>query len=320
MPTLVFSDTSAGAPVLNGVNGSLNAVLDWALPQNGWAIEFTATNARVYRASTGNRLRVSVRHDSAISGSAAAATVRGCESATSATALVDPFPTTAQLADASAIWKVSSTTGATACKYFLVVSPVCVVLMVKSLAGDYWETQIFGDLPKSYSIDVWNTICTSVGGAYGYSFAQSCFSENVSGYAPTLSTRLFWARSIDGVIKSSRGWLNGSCPMSSTAVPGAVTSSSAARGGIGNYILREKAALGCGGASGTSPNYNIAAPRRGWIPNIWFPLHSGTNGMTSADSFSDTAYAAGALFRIVPTYTSGFVLLEESDTWNPPNG
>jgi hypothetical protein len=313
MAVLVLSELTPGAPVLSGTNGALCSLLDWGLLQNGWAIEYTATNSRIYRAGSGNRYRLSVRHDSAISGSAALATVRGCENASSVSALIDPFPTVAQNTDANACWITSDAVSAAARSFRLLVSPAWMILTVKSGAADAWEVQFFGDVPKAYAEDAWNTICTSRSTS-GIAFNGSVISENMSG-GFFAGQKIFWARGIDGGAKSVRGFLS----TSNTGTLGLAAGAPAARAGYGNRIVREKIAISdCGGSSAVVSA--LVAAKRGWLPNIWAPIHNGAGGMTTADTHTDTAYAGGSLFRIILTSSSGFVLLEESDTWTAPSG
>ena len=98
MSIIHLTEASSGAPRNSGTNGDLCVLLDWALVTNGgWSIVQTAANARVYKPIGGNGFLLYVNHDSAVSGAAQLATVRGCESATAASeaGLVSPFPTIA---------------------------------------------------------------------------------------------------------------------------------------------------------------------------------------------------------------------------------
>ncbi len=312
MATLFLSETSPGAPVLSGTNGALNAVLDWALVQNGWTIEYTATNARVYRAGTGNRFCLSVQHDSAISGNACLATVRGCESATSATTLVNPFPLVSQVPNTTATWVTSDLPSTAARKYFIYVGETWFKLMVRHGSLEYWETQFFGDAPKIKGEDSWATICT-VRGVTNNSYNGGIMNTVVYP-SPNVATPLFFARSIDGTIKSTRGYVSSS---TSGAVPGGTPVFPSARSGYGNTIDREQAGIGCSGGT-TAVLTPLCIHRRACMPNTWLPLHSSVSGMTSGDTHTDTAYNASAVFRIIPTYNAGFHITEETDTWVAP--
>jgi hypothetical protein len=313
MTVLLLTNDTVGAPALHGTNGRLNAVLDWALPQKSWAIEFSAANASVYRAASGNRHRLSVRHDSAVSGASSAAVVRGCEAASSAILLTDPFPTVAQFADTLALWLASELVTTAVRNYKVLVSETWFILMVKHGTLDQWDTQFFGDVPKTHAEDTWNTICTTRGTA-GVAFSIGLGNETMN-HVLSPGARIFWVRGIDGSSKSTRGGLTST----GTAIAGAHSGFPIARSGYGNRVVREKMAVYDSG------NPNVAASplgiaKRGWLPNLWNILHSGLGGMTSSDTHTDTPYAPGSLFRVIPTFTSGAFLLEETDTWTPPLG
>jgi hypothetical protein len=313
MATLFRDNASPGAPTLNGVNGSLCAVLDWALLLNGWTIEFTATNARIYRPASGNRFRLSVRHDSAISGDATLATVRGCESATSATALVNPFPTTAQLPNSTANWLTSEAPDTAARSYRIAIGTTWIILAVRPGIADSWDMQFFGDLPKTQAEDAWNTLCTSRGSST--TGADASFANDYSPGGAYLGAKMYWARSVDGSVKSTLGCLM----LAGAGQMGSLGSLPAARQGYGNRIVREKISVGdAGGSTAFAPALTVH--RRGWMPNLWNPLHAGAGGLTSADTHTDTSYSASSVFRAIPVYGSCWALLEESDTWSAPVG
>lgn len=319
---LILTEASPGAPTLSGSNGTLCAVLDWALVKKGWAIEYSATNARVYRPGSGNRHRLFVAHDSSISGDARLATVRGCEGASSATiaGLVDPFPTVAQVANASSSFLVSTLASTAARSYFIVVTATNVLIAVK--AGDSnvtnWDVFFFGDTygaeaGDTYSSAIW------VGGSGSTSPSSSgramagCAS---SGIAPS---KIYWCRSIDGSVKSTTGCITTVC--ASPAITPLMTSVNAQqmRGAYGGRIVREKTALSCTGSSGTTVGA-LSYYKRGWIPNLWMAIHNNIGSLTSDDEFTDTAYASGSAFRVIPATSAIACILELTDTWSPPVG
>ena len=60
--------------------------------------------------------------------------------------------------------------------------------------------------------------------------------------------------------------------------------------------------------------------KRGWLPNMWNPIHTGTGTLSDQDTFTDTSYNASAVFRAF-TYSSSYVIImEETDTWTLPSG
>ena len=100
------SETTVGAPNsgrISGTNGDLYAMMKYAVQLQGWAVEYddTINFACVLRPATGNRFRLHLNDNSATSGNAGLCVVRGCENASAAATLVDPFPTVALVANGS---------------------------------------------------------------------------------------------------------------------------------------------------------------------------------------------------------------------------
>lgn len=320
MAMIYLTDASPGAPVLSGTNGALNAVLDWALVQNGWAIERTGANARVYRPGSGNRNRLYVAHDSAISSAATLATVRGCEDANSVTALVDPFPTVAQTANNQATVCVSSQAGSTARPYRILLTPTFLLMAIgtTSMNTSGWDLLLFGDLVATDAADAYATVCL-----VGANASTNIVSRSMSAVvlpSPAASSRLYWCRSIDGAIKSTTGCLHGSYGASaSPGQLGFVQNTPVMRAGYGNRIVREKLGANCTGSSTNTPGA-LAVSRRAWVPNLWNPVHSGVGSITTDDVFTDTAYAAGSSFATVIASITNSCILEISDTWSAPSG
>ncbi|WP_430317509.1 hypothetical protein [Pseudomonas nitroreducens] len=318
---LYLTSQSSGAPPLAGQNGSLCAVLDWALAQKGWTTEYTGANARVYRPPAGNRFRLYVAHDSAISGDARLATTRGCENASSVTSLTDPFPTVAQYANSQATFLVSTTASAVARDYRIIVTDR-MVLMFVNCAGQNnqnWDMMVFGDVLGADAADVFGTIM-HVGGVTTATAANSRAMSNALCSIPAAPGRTFWARSIDGTQKSTYGCYAGQANNATvTTFCSNGASAPVMRGGYNGRIVREKVGVHCIGSNTTTPN-TLAVNKRGWVPNIWNPLHSGIGVVTSDDTFTDTGYSPSAVFNIAPAGTAVAVIIETTDTWSLPSG
>lgn len=317
MATLTLTQASAGAPTLSGTNGALCAVLDWALVQNGWAIEYTATNKRIYRAGTGNRRRLFVAHDSTLSGSAALAVLRGCEDATAANEanLTDPFPTVAQLSNANSNVAVSNAANATARDYVITVSPTHVIFScsTQSTASNAWDTFIFGDLAGTEAGDTWATVMM-VGASTAFNATTARAVSKAGGPGISPSTAVYLCRSIDGSIKSTYANIH---QFGANSTIGGLSGATTARAGYGNRVLRQRAAVNCAGSS-TAVSGALHVYQRGWIPNFWVPLHSAIGTLTGDDTFGDTAYHASAVFRPVIAGSGVWHILETSDTWSLP--
>lgn len=318
---IYLTETSSGAPTLSGTNGTLCNVLDWALPQKGWAIEYTATNNRIYRPGAGNRNRLFVSHDSAISSTARLATIRGCEDASGANAanLINPFPNVAQSSNANSTIMVSSTISTEARPYRIIVTDRFIVMGVStgaiSISG--WDMFLFGDLYGVEAADTWATIC-HIGNTTNTTALYRALGASLSPVPVALKT--FFCRSIDGTILSTRGCLGGSSHNSSGTDFCNVVGMPVIKGGYANRVEREKVPAHCVGTTSTS-NGPLAILKRGWIPNLWNPAHYGSGGISSDNYFTDSAYAVGSSFNFIVAGTNtGVGILEITDTWSPPVG
>ena len=146
MAIVHVTEATVGAPNsgrISGTNGDLYAMLKYALPLNGWAVEYDdAVNfAAVFRPGTGNRFRLHVNDNSAVSGAATLAVVRGCENASAPTTLVDPFPKVANIANSNCNWVKSFAANTTARKFDIYVGTTWVWYAVnQSGYTNDWET------------------------------------------------------------------------------------------------------------------------------------------------------------------------------------
>lgn len=308
-----LTNASPGATRNSGTNGDLCALLDWALPQAGWAIEFSSGNARQYRPATGNRFRLNVIHDSTVSGAAQRAMVRGWEVASSATAGTDPFPLTTQAADNASNWLVSTLANTTDRPFRLLVWDTGVIYM--SNAGgvaNRWSYGDFCDVTENDDPDTWGThiFCRN---STSNSIVSALSSPNLNG----VSTGSYFARDISGTIKSSMGCFFGN----STTLGATSNSLPAIDAGYLGKIRRERVAVSCFGSQSNVLGSN-ALIRRGFIPQLWTGLGSGMGAVTDADTFTDSLYNPGALFRFNNISADNtLVVLETTNTWlEPPVG
>lgn len=318
MTLVVLTQASSGAPAMEGVNGSMNAVLNWALTHtslgaDAWAREFHngPTNESIFRAASGNRFRLYVRHDSSASGGAQRCIIRGCESASAYNTRTDEFPTSSQVPDSQSNWLASSTADGTDRNYIVLVSATWVALFVQA-DGTSWEMGFFGDVLGGESGDAYDTMCM----VRNVTTTSVTLAVHPLQNVPTSTSTVFWARDISGAFKSSRGWLQSS----GTSI-GTCGTTPAYKGGYNNAIRREKISIGCIG-SATTTTGTMVMMRRGWLPNIWQPLHSGIGGVGNGDTGADTPYHASSSFRILwsqATGTTSFII-EESDTYSAPSG
>jgi hypothetical protein len=316
MSIVHLTEASSGAPTLSGTDGALVAILDWALVQNGWAIEFTSGTDRVYRPGSGNRFRLVARDASAISGSPRLSLIRGAENASAATTWTDPFPTAAKVADGLANWWKSSTSDGTARNYDLYVAPTW-VMMFTNAGGltNIWEFHFFGDVPPALAGDAYNTAvaCRNNSGTGGTATNWSTTSSSTGILAWN------WCRSYDGTVKSTTA-----APFSqSNGTFGTIANCPQAQAGPSGGVDRIKVPIIDTGTTTTTSSTTLSLPIRGYLPNLWAPLHNGRNGLNTRDTFTDTTYNGSAVFRvfcIANAGSSGFLIVEESDTWIPPSG
>jgi len=89
------------------------------------------------------------------------------------------------------------------------------------------------------------------------------------------------------------------------------------RGGYQNRLLRERVAVHDNGST-TGTFGVLGIPKRGWLPNVWQPMHYGLGGVADGDTFTDSVYNPAAAFRVIDSPGSGTVILETTDTWSKP--
>ena len=313
MSLLVYTASTPGAPTLNAVNGSFCNVLDVALVAAGWTILFTSGNARVYRSVNGRLLHV--YHDSTVSGSAQLVLVRGCEAASSATSITDPYPTVAQVANNASNWSVGPS-GATARDYRLYISDDFFSFVLPSASTvipylvDTWTGNWFGQPQTPYAamyscmIRVRNVTSTTAG--------TGAITNATVNSVPTSDGNCFWMRSVDGSVKSSRG-----CLSASGISVGSVATATPPLGGYQNRIYREPIGVSDIGSSTTTPSA-MALKNRGFLPQLWGAIHNNSGALTADESFQDTAYNPSAVFRpFAAQPNNSWIIIEETDTWVP---
>lgn len=311
MAIIKYTEATGGAPTLSGTNGALVAILDIALLLNGWAIEYSSGNGRIYRPGTGNRFRLAVFDDSTVSGDARACTFRGCENATGATTatIVDPFPLVSQRANNAQFILKSTTATATARNYTIFVAETWVRIFINSnSAVNAWETMRFGDLANTYSGDTYATACSS---RYGTNLT----APDSGGYTFSNGVPSYFCRSIDGAVKSTIGVPNGVVAAGGFyGISGSVSSLKLPLAGYGNTIDGDEISVyDWGNTTTVVGTYPVA--RRGWIQNTYSPLHNGLTGVASRDVWDD---GAGRSFEAFAINTSAWLFQETTDTWVQP--
>lgn len=325
MSIIHLTEASGGAPRLSGTNGDLCAVLDWALVQNSWTIDFTASNARVYRPPSGNRFSMFVQHDSAVSGNAGLAVVRGCESASAAAiaSLTNPFPTVAQVAAASANWPVSNAANTTSRNFDIYVAPTWVIYIVNyGGATNVWDFSFFGDCSPMIAADTWATVCSTRAATGAPAAMVGVGAPSNEGSTFGSAAGIYFCRSIDGTVNSTHGAINTN---GSTGL-GALTNGDVMFSSPTALIDRRKVPVMCNGSASTGAfTTGKGHYMRAYLPNIWHAIHSGRGTANSRDTFTDTAYSGSATFRVwtasnSAASTGGILIAEETTTWSAPLG
>lgn len=319
MAVIHVTEATGGLPNsgrLSGTDGDLVGILDVGLLLNGWSIEFTSGNARVYRPGSGNRFRFHFNDAAASSGDARLCIFRGAESATTATALTDPFPTVAEIADGSSNMIKSSTANTTARNFDLFVGTTWFMLFVNyNGSTNNWDVILGGDCSPNLSGDTYNTISAVRNSAVATSNGNvwSSGSNTSVGNAP-----LHWSRSFDATVKSTTaGFVN----LGSTL--GVISGTPTAQSGPSTGIDMEKAAVLDTGSTTTTASNTLAIPKRGYFPNLWLGQHGGRGAVNSRDTFTNSTYNASAAFQIFcvgNASSSAWIIVETTDTWSIPSG
>lgn len=322
MAIIHVTEATVGAPNsgrMSGTAGDLYAMLKYALPLNGWAVEYDdAVNfGAVFRPGTGNRFRLFVLDNATASGDARLALVRGCENASGATmaTIIDPFPTVAKIADNSSNWMKSTTVNTTARNFNIYVGETWVMFFC-NISGltNIWEMGLYGDWPATLSGDSYNTVCAIRAITTATAPSANGVWGAVSGQ--TGNTSYSWARDYGGTVKATSGGISSQ----STGAFG-LGGGTAALVGPSTGIDRCKMVSMDTGSITISPSASLGLAQRGYVPNLWLPLHAGRGTVNSRDTFTDTNYNPSATFCcfcIGNAASSGFVIVEETDTWSPP--
>jgi hypothetical protein len=307
---------------LSGTNGDLVGILDVALPLNGWAIEYSTGNARIYRPGSGNRFRLYVNDDSAISGAAQLATVRGCENASAASnaGLTDPFPLASQSADGLSVWIKSNTANTTARAFDIWVGETFVIFSVNTgSTTNVWDLQFFGDIAPALPGDAYNTVCTVRNSASTSATALwqangGIVTNNIDG-----SSGMYLCRSYDGTVRSTR---SGHILKTTSSTFGVLSSAinTALNGPTTGADYAKIDIMDSGSQTGTV-SATRCIPTRGWLPNILDPQNGGRGGLNSRDDLTNTpSMTLGKIVTQANTANSAYAIIQESDDWVPPSG
>ena len=332
MAVYLVTSADVGAPSLSGTNGAGCTVFDYILNTvAGLTIAYTGTNKRVYTMPNGDVIRIV--HDSAVTGQQYFMLVRAAESASAVDTIVDPYPTTAQVADGACVVRVSSTNDATARAWWAVVDTSattgCFYFFADYsnggyVSGTWWAggTQISCLPSDNYAACMFtrNTTSTSTGGALN---SPSYFG---GGVGSGTVTHAYLKRSADGTVKSclsagaGAGGSTGGDYFGGSG-PGGPDAPSPVDGKI-----RQTHISMCDYYSQTITYGSGAEFMRLYLPRCFQPLHraSGYSGIANGDTWADTSYGASAKFIFMKCGSSvgsaGGLIIQYDGTWTNPNG
>jgi hypothetical protein len=318
MPVTVYRSTDGSAPVLTGLAGSLVTVLDAILVNGygakaaaGWAISFTGTNKRIYRAPSG-ALRAFYRvQDDAPNPTFAGgreARIKGSEAASAIDTQTSLFPTAVQLANGLFVRK-SAYQDATAVPWICVADARTCYFFCNTadytgysafMMGEYYSLKPSSDAyngliigraieqvaatPVALSTDERLDDLGAVTAALTGHYVPRSFSEfypsgvavgkhgNAAHSATTLVGLAQYPNPVDAGLYLSQVWLHEPA---------------------GNGIIR------------------------GRLRGFWHFLHPAASGVNDRDTWSGTGPLAGKTFiAIKPTADAlGLYVMETSDTW-----
>lgn len=330
-----YSWKTAGAPTVTSADGGICNMMDWLLvTTNGWTKLYESSTARVYQQGGGTGFCLFLDHNSTTASSSTwkgLVVVRGCESASSISTLVDPFPTVSQRANSSILLELKNSRYVTAVpvKWWAWVTNSFILLISEQYEiGDVGITLrrglfAFGTPQSSglYGTDSWNCLLMAKGVSYSAPQTPWVYATSGYGIAPSPYGSLFWARDISGTIKSTTGVITS--PHSSGL--GRCDGMGAYGTGFGSLRWRQQAIVACSGSSTTTPGVN-ALLQRSYLPNIWLPITGvdadynviqgefidSRNPGTAADL---KAFRAGSYPSNSGLYDSG-IIIQTSDNWS----
>lgn len=307
----VYRSSDASAPSLTGTAGDLVNLLDKCLVSGygsktaaGWvrktAFAGNGSTRAVFQQGAGNQFFLDVDDRGASSGLTGAsgkeAAIRGYEAMTDVSTGTNPFPTTAQVAAATANWRKSATADATARGWVLIADDRTVYLFVSDGDTTSYKPYFFGDVYSMKSSDGYRT-GIAVRTAVNSTSVNGTFLNSVTGTLTQSSVGHYVAR-----IAAGTG--------TSTTV------------GISQEMFTNDAgftiALSLDGNVYPYRRFctDSATPTvRGYFRGIWGMLVIA--GLNDGDTFSGTGDLAGRTFMYVP-FQSGthFGVIVETSAWD----
>lgn len=297
MTVRVYSSADAGAPTLTGQAGSLTNLLDKVLVDGygttvpaGWAVAFTATDKRAYRAAAGVRAYLRVDDDAA--SGAQYADVRGYATMSDVDTGTEPFPTSAQ----SSTWVATKSSAASsASRPWVAFADDRFIWLFAAVNGSTWTKLVlaFGDIVSLKPSDNFGAVIA----ADRTRATSPGASHNRFGALDGADTQFYLLRAADEV---SGAALATSVPIN---LVNAVASGSVRRA-LGNYVDitgstgAENYPSPVTGQASIAPILLMERPAtasagfRGYLPGMYQPLHT-VSGLNSGDIIDGGVALAG---------------------------
>jgi len=305
---------------IRGQNGTFVTVLNAILTVGeGWTEPFTGTNRRVFRNGDGFVWRV--LDDGSLPAGARECVLRGAENATDVDTLVDPFPTVAQQADTACVVRKSDTADATDRPYRAWANGNFIIINIfhETFACDWY---MIGRPVLLFPGDTYGQL-TSIrpfGNNGNGNVASNAFSD--SAWNGIVSDGIFWARTEDGAVKSTRGSRISRLKGNNIGqTPGAT----------GRYPHPRTADLALfpvqlATTGTTTALASASCTVRAIVPGVFEPPlgdFAGHSGLNHLDTFTSTAYSAASEFVAVSsnstnTFQIGGLCIQSAGDWLSP--
>lgn len=301
MTIRLYASTDSSAPTLSGTAGDMINLLDKILVAGygsqtaaGWTKPYTTTNVAVFQQGSGSNGYVMRVDDTGatVTGGARDALVRGAESASAHSTVVDPFPLTSQVADTICAWRKSSTADATT-RVWRAVADATFILLWVNFGSNLGDLYFFGDVPELYTGDSYNTMIWQRNDSVAGNGSSSLACATTGAYSSTFVQTKHWVRSRDGTIKSVTGQVHhsgtsiGNLPSGCHTYPSTNVSS--------KLLLRKVLASE---SYSTTTTTGTGGHYRGVIPCYFDALVATSTSLAHLDTFSDSNYNSNFLILI----------------------
>lgn len=299
-----FEMTVTGTPTTPSAGTGMTA----KHPGLGWAIYFTGTNKRAYRAAVGNRFPI--RIEDAAAGSAAYARVVAYETMTDVDTGTGPFPTAAQVSGGMYIHK-SSTANSTTRPWFFIGDEKRFYLMndFDSHATPFNNAtgMFFGDIITYRPSDAYHTLLIASPSSTPTDNSNiGLMNNSTSHYMPRAASQ------VGTSVQAIRHW--------GYSLPGVGSAVQSGTNTFGTYFTYPHVMDGGLLVTRIYVAPSTALGIRGEQPGVWCVMHD--RPVPNYETWSGTGNLTGKTFMLVNfgqagggTIARGCLAFETSDTW-----